>query len=246
MAQGGTETFTPAGVGDVGGTVANVQYYIESNGTPGLQTGTGGDTLVDTETDYPYAGSLNTISQAPGTTYTVYAQATNNVGATSPVQSASYTVTPTVSSVTAVATSGTTITVSWPIAPRGIGNIDLERSQSGGSFVSIATLAGGTTSYPDTGLQPDTEYTYRIRAVTGGVNGSYVTAASIYTFLPGDANGDGTVDINDLNLVLGNMRNGAAATWANGDFNGDGVIDINDLNLLLSYYGQSLPIMPVS
>ena len=95
-------------------------------------------------------------------------------------------------------------------------------------------------------MQSDSEYTYRIRATTSSANGSYITAASIYTFLPGDANGDGTVDINDLNIVLNSMRTGAAGTWADGDFNGDGVVDISDFNLLLSYYGQSLPIMPVA
>jgi len=43
--------------------------------------------------------------------------------------------------------------------------------------------------------------------------------------LAGDANNDGQVDIEDLNLVRGNYGQSGA-----GDVNGDGVVDINDLN----------------
>lgn len=246
IGQGGTQTITPVGLGDTTGTVTSVVYYYESNGTPGLQTGSGGDTVLYTASSSPFVASINTIGEAPGTTYTIYAQATNDQGQTSPVQTSSYTVTPTVSSITAQAISGSAINITWPAPPAGVSHLDLERSLNGGSFVQIATLSGTATSYPDTGLQSDSEYTYRIRATTSSANGSYITAASIYTFLPGDANGDGTVDINDLNIVLNSMRTGAAGTWADGDFNGDGVVDISDFNLLLSYYGQSLPIMPVA
>ena len=39
--------------------------------------------------------------------------------------------------------------------------------------------------------------------------------------LPGDANSDGTVNINDLSILLANFDKTGMA-WANGDFNGDG------------------------
>ena len=46
--------------------------------------------------------------------------------------------------------------------------------------------------------------------------------------MPGDANLDGKVDINDLSIVLANYdKNGMA--WTEGDFTGDGTVDINDL-----------------
>ena len=56
--------------------------------------------------------------------------------------------------------------------------------------------------------------------------------------LPGDANQDGQVDVNDLTIVLSNFGRGGM-TWSGGDFNGDSRVDINDLTILLSNFGQS-------
>jgi hypothetical protein len=54
--------------------------------------------------------------------------------------------------------------------------------------------------------------------------------------LNGDANLDGQVDINDLNIVLSNYLSGNAPTWDTGDFKYAGQTDINDLNIVLSNY----------
>lgn len=54
---------------------------------------------------------------------------------------------------------------------------------------------------------------------------------------PGDANGDGTVDITDLGLVLQNFGGAGPA----GDLNGDGAVDITDLGLVLSNFGVPCP-----
>jgi hypothetical protein len=51
---------------------------------------------------------------------------------------------------------------------------------------------------------------------------------------PGDANGDGAVDLADLNLVLANFGGGAG-----GDVTGDGLTDLVDLNLVLANFGNS-------
>ena len=56
--------------------------------------------------------------------------------------------------------------------------------------------------------------------------------------LPGDAIGDGKVDINDLTIVLSNFGQ-SGMTWGTGDFNGDGKVDVNDLTILLSHFGQT-------
>ena len=50
--------------------------------------------------------------------------------------------------------------------------------------------------------------------------------------LPGDANLDGTVNVNDLVILLAHY-NQSGMTWSDGDFNGDGKVDIEDLNILL-------------
>ncbi len=56
---------------------------------------------------------------------------------------------------------------------------------------------------------------------------------------PGDANGDGTVDVNDLTIVLSHFGQGGM-TWSQGDFNGDGTVDVNDLTIVLAHFGQSV------
>ena len=57
--------------------------------------------------------------------------------------------------------------------------------------------------------------------------------------LPGDANEDGRVDINDLTIVLSHFGQTGAA-WNQGESTGSGTVDINDLTIVLSHFGQSL------
>ena len=62
---------------------------------------------------------------------------------------------------------------------------------------------------------------------------------------PGDANGDGRVDINDLTIVLANFGQTGMA-WSQGDFTGDPTVDINDLTIVLSNYGYGVRPPPAS
>lgn len=50
---------------------------------------------------------------------------------------------------------------------------------------------------------------------------------------PADLNGNGTVDLGDLNIVLGAFGGGNA-----GDINGDGTTNLADLNLILGSFGS--------
>ena len=71
----------------------------------------------------------------------------------------------------------------------------------------------------------------------------YINGASlIYDFkqgtpsddpVPGDSNGDGHVDITDVNAVI-NMMLGKAEADLNCDMNGDGLIDITDVNAVIN------------
>lgn len=62
---------------------------------------------------------------------------------------------------------------------------------------------------------------------------------SFINALVGDANGDGTVDINDVtNTILDYTHTGQ--TWAQGDYGGDGTVDINDVTNVILNYTQSL------
>jgi hypothetical protein len=52
---------------------------------------------------------------------------------------------------------------------------------------------------------------------------------------PGDTDGDGEVNLADLNLVLANFGQNSS----DGDTNGDGVVDLSDLNVVLAAFGTS-------
>ena len=57
--------------------------------------------------------------------------------------------------------------------------------------------------------------------------------AIYYPAVPGDANRDGDVDLQDQNLVLAAF--GSSVTpWSNNDLNGDGMVNLQDLNLVTS------------
>ena len=58
--------------------------------------------------------------------------------------------------------------------------------------------------------------------------------------LPGDANGDGTVNISDFAILRNNFGNSMGVTFMTGDFNEDGVVNISDFAILRNNFGTSL------
>ena len=60
----------------------------------------------------------------------------------------------------------------------------------------------------------------------------------IYAAMPGDANLDGKVDINDLTIVLAHY-NQTGMTWTQGEFTGSGTVNINDLTIVLAHYNDT-------
>ena len=62
-------------------------------------------------------------------------------------------------------------------------------------------------------------------------------ADAAFGFHPGDANGDGMVDVGDLGILGANYGAATGATWATADFTGDGAVDVGDLGVLGANYG---------
>ena len=56
----------------------------------------------------------------------------------------------------------------------------------------------------------------------------------------GDANLDGTVNLNDFNRLAANFGAGADRTWSQGNFNFDENVNLSDFNLLAANFGQAL------
>jgi T5SS/PEP-CTERM-associated repeat protein len=79
--------------------------------------------------------------------------------------------------------------------------------------------------------------TFASFTATAALNG-YTYAIADLSPLPGDANGDGRVDVNDLTIVLTNFGQ-TGMTWSQGEFTGDGTVDINDLTIVLANYGRT-------
>ena len=68
-----------------------------------------------------------------------------------------------------------------------------------------------------------------------------MTGGTVYVSIPGDINGDGTVDIYDAILLSTafNSQPGMTNWNPNADINGDGIVDIYDAIILASHFGQS-------
>ncbi len=100
------------------------------------------------------------------------------------------------------------------------------RCLRGGQWNDVSVILASSNRFP---LDPMVEY---------DCNGFRVASVPWGWHDPGDAIGDGTVDINDLTIVLANYgRTGMA--WSQGKFTGDGTVDINDLTIVLANYGTT-------
>jgi hypothetical protein len=64
------------------------------------------------------------------------------------------------------------------------------------------------------------------------------TAVLVTAALPGDANLDGTVNLQDFNALASNFGDGAAV-WVEADFTGDGTVNLQDFNRLAANFGMS-------
>jgi probable HAF family extracellular repeat protein len=107
---------------------------------------------------------------------------------------------------------------------------------SGGTWSDLNSL----TSAPGWTLEEATAINASGQIVGYGINSvGYTEAFLLAPLEPGDANGDGRVDINDLTIVLANFGQTGMA-WSQGDFIGDGTVDVNDLTVVLANFGYGV------
>jgi hypothetical protein len=84
----------------------------------------------------------------------------------------------------AVALNYERIDISWQDNSDVEDGLRVERSSDGVSFAEIATLPANSTSYSDSGLSPNSTYSYRVRAFNGVGNSAYSNVASAITDPP--------------------------------------------------------------
>jgi hypothetical protein len=73
----------------------------------------------------------------------------------------------------ATAVSRTQINLTWVDQANNEDGFKIERKQGGGTFTQIATVGANITTYADTGLTRNTQYTYRVRAYNSSGNSAY-------------------------------------------------------------------------
>ncbi|MGI9649750.1 LamG-like jellyroll fold domain-containing protein [Chryseobacterium sp. RLHN22] len=102
------------------------------------------------------------------------------------------------------------LTVNWSDNANNETNYIVERSNDGTNFTVIATLPDNAISYNDTGLTPNTQYYYRVKAINAIESSVYTSNASVTTPpIPSApmkaANPNPTNDNNQVELSNGNL-----------------------------------------
>jgi hypothetical protein len=84
-------------------------------------------------------------------------------------------------------------------------------------------------------------YAWPVQNETNTANNN-MTGGTVYVGIPGDINGDGTVDIYDAILLAAAYGSTPGSrNWnANADINGDGIVDIYDAIILSGHFGQTV------
>ncbi|NIP82839.1 MAG: hypothetical protein GWM90_27895, partial [Gemmatimonadetes bacterium] len=79
--------------------------------------------------------------------------------------------------------SRTSIELTWATPASGsVDEFEIERATSTGDFAPAASVGGGTLTYIDEGLDPDTRYRYRVRACNDGGCSDFTAVATARTF----------------------------------------------------------------
>ena len=124
---------------------------------------------------------------------------------------------------------------SFQVASGDSGGGVFYQGATGWQLTGIILAMGVVTNQPGgTVVFDNASYFANLSAYSSQINHVVLSDA-----LPGDANLDGRVDINDLSIVLMHY-NQTGMAWSQGDFNGDGKVDFNDLTIVVDHLGHSI------
>jgi hypothetical protein len=124
------------------------------------------------------------------------------------------------------------ISLTWTASTVNIGVTNYRVQRNG---TTVATLNSSTLTFTDSGLSSGTSYNYTVVALDANSNASLAASLSASTIqlIPGDIDGNGTVNIFDLSSLLSRWGTNDASR----DLNNNGIVDIFDLSLLLANWG---------
>jgi subtilisin family serine protease len=192
---------------------------------------------------------------ATGTLYNWRVTALNQIGSrlSSPVSQSFTTVVPPPGSFNLLSPAdGPNIATSMPLltwspsSGASTYNVLVDNDQTFAS-PEVNTTGIAATSYmvPPGVLVNHTRYYWRVTAV--GPGGSTLSTPSLRSFgvvvpaCPGNANGDATVNFDDITSVLSNFGATGGPAYRPGDANGNGSVNFDDVTTVLSRFGNVCP-----
>ena len=122
------------------------------------------------------------------------------------------------------------------------GNLTVKTPPANGSLELAED--GGFEYTPADGFSGVDQFTYELvdefEQVAEATVRLTVVAPDATPDLPGDANRDNTVDVQDFLIVSRNFNTGSDKTWEDGDFDGDGSTDVRDFLILSRNFGNTV------
>lgn len=203
----------------------NLAWRDNSSDETGFQiersTGGTGFTLIGTVA--PNLTVANITGLAPATTYTFRVRAVSSATGLSGYSDAASATTLSMSTppsapggLSASASSGTQINLSWTDNSVNETGFKIERSTGGANFSQIATVGAGITTYSNSGLNAATTYSYRVCASNGSGDSGYSAIASATTsseaVLQQNASGGNKIDIKQGQKGAQSFRHGTAGS----------------------------------
>jgi len=234
-AGGGSGSTSISGFG-IGSGYVEGQNYIKRTGMSGdfgftdggtiyaIQVVEGGAPPVPQLTADPLSGSTLDFGKLgtskPATSSTLTLSNTGEVGSTINVSAADIT-----------GPGGSLFAITGGFTPaslagQGAGanySVNFLGAATSGAYDAVVTFVDDLAGTPDA--------TYNLHAVV---------------LHPGDANGDGVVDLQDFGLLKDNFGMTQGATWAMGDFTGDYAIDLQDFGILKDHFGHTTGSNPIT
>lgn len=109
-------------------------------------------------------------------------------------------------------------------------------------FFNLMPRKDAVFSWDFTDQDGDPQYAFRLKVGSADGLSDYYDSGIVYG-PPGDANGDGVVDNDDIAYVKAriNKTRGEDGYDVNADFNRDGVVDENDLDIVKLFLGSRFP-----
>lgn len=209
----------------VSSSAINLEWTDNSDNESGfkIERKTGMDSFAEIDT---VAAGITTYAD-PGldasTEYVYRVRATNSNGDSDYSNEASDTTAPAApSSLTATTSTSSEIDLAWTDNSSNEDGFKIERKTgAGGTYAEIDTVGAGVEAHTDTGLDPETEYFYRVRAFNDDGDSPYSNEDSATTDAEGPTLPAGLLLWYDANAITGLSDTDPIATWPDESGNGN-------------------------